>query len=338
MTSKTGKTAATLTTSMQPPSFAEALGGAVLQLAVVLGVWFKMTPAAACVPDPRAAACLGDCWGRQVLITLGLSLAFWLYSLRTIPTTGTSDPSIVDRLWSILPVAYSWHFYLSVPLSMQAGAPRVLLMAALVSVWGTRLTYNFAKKGGFSGGEDYRWEEIRTWFAPGVQWESFNLLFICLFQQLVVLAFTSPVAAAAHSAQPLTPIDALAALIAAALIAGEAVADAQMFAFQTEKYRRVGAKEPLGAYARGFIETGLWSISRHPNYFCEVSLWWAVYLFSIPATGAALNWTVLGPVFLTCLFVLPRASLDLTELLSCRKYKDYPDYQARVPRFVPFLK
>ena len=46
---------------------------------------------------------------------------------------------------------------------------------------------------------------------------------------------------------------------------GEAVADKQMFEFQTEKYRRKRAGEHLGEYAHGFVRTGLWGYSRHPN-------------------------------------------------------------------------
>ena len=58
-------------------------------------------------------------------------------------------------------------------------------MAAVVTAWGLRLSYNFAIKGGYSaGGEDYRWAEIRKWFnAPGWKWEVFNLVFICFAQQ-----------------------------------------------------------------------------------------------------------------------------------------------------------
>ena len=55
----------------------------------------------------------------------------------------------------------------------------MLLLATLASIWGLRLTANFARKGGFSGGEDYRWAEIRTWPGFDRGWEVFNLLFIC---------------------------------------------------------------------------------------------------------------------------------------------------------------
>ena len=57
------------------------------------------------------------------------------------------------------------------------------------------------------------------------------------------------------------------------------------------RYRRIHADEPLGpVYGAGFISSGLWGYSRHPNYFCEVSLWWAFYLFSIAAGLPLLNW------------------------------------------------
>jgi steroid 5-alpha reductase family enzyme len=69
------------------------------------------------------------------------------------------------------------------------------------------------------------------------------------------------------------------------------------------------------------LHAGLWSWSRHPNYFCEVSTWWAFYLFTVGATDPAattetwqlyINWTIIGPLFLTLLFVPPGASLDVT--------------------------
>lgn len=327
MTSKTGCTQATLKGTGNPPTIHAALFGAVAQLTIVLGVWVQYTSFGSCFADP--SGCLSDPWARQVALTLAMCGCLWLYSLRTIPRTGTSDPSIVDRLWSILPWLYVWHFYFSAP------SPRLLLMAVLSTVWGLRLTANFAIKGGFSGGEDYRWVEIRSW--PGFErgFELFNLLFICFFQQLVILSFASPAAVALGSGVPLNGLDALATALYLALVGGEALADYQQLRFQTEKYRRIRAKEPPGEYERGFVESGLWGYSRHPNYFCEVALWWAFYLFG-PASGAPLlNMSLMGPLFLTCLFCLPHASADVTETLSSRKYAAYPEYQRRVSRFLP---
>ena len=73
-----------------------------------------------------------------------------------------------------------------------------------------------------------------------------------------------------------------------------------------------------------------------PDYFCEVTLWWAFYLFSVSATGELINWSILGTAFLSCMFLLPRGSLDVTEALSSRKYKQYGVYQQSVSRFVPW--
>ena len=123
----------------------------------------------------------------------------------------------------------------------------------------------------------------------------------------------------------------------AVLLVMETVADNQMYNFQTEKYRRQRLQLPPEEYARGFIESGLWAYSRHPNYFCEVTLWWVFYGFSVAATGQWLNWTILGAIFLTLLFLPPGASLDVTEALSSQKYPGYEDYQHRVSRFVPWF-
>lgn len=213
-------------------------------------------------------------------------------------------------------------------------------MAICSTVWGVRLTANFVVKGGFSGGEDYRWVVVRKWFdgAPrGLGFGTFTALFVVLCQLLIILGFTSPAVLDLYDALPFGPLDALATALFAACFVLETVADAQMLAFQTEKYRRLAAKEPAGPFARGFIETGLWAYSRHPNYCGELGMWWAYYLFGVSASGAWLNWTLVGPFFLNLLFLPPGASLDLTEALSSRKYAAYPEYQARVSRCFPWF-
>ncbi|CAJ1401540.1 unnamed protein product, partial [Effrenium voratum] len=333
MTTKTG---ATELKEVPPgPPLPLALAGAVIQLSVMHYVW-STTSAGECLHAPLS--CLlhpfqADAWGRTVIFVDLLALSTWAYSLHSVPHTGTSDPSIVDRLWSIMPWLYTWHWFLSSCWSGQANG-RLLLMALLATMWGVRLTYNFYIKGGFSGGEDYRWAVVRRWY-PGWQWEVFNLVFICCFQQVAVMAFTVPAVAALQSTAPLQVADLLSAALFVALFIGETVADKQMFEFQTEKYRRKAAGEPLKEYTDGFIQSGLWAYSRHPNYFCEVSMWWVFYLFSIPASGKVFNWTIWGAIFLSGLFVIPGASLDITEALSTSKYPEYAKYQQRVSKFFP---
>ena len=345
MTSLTGKTEQTLAGSINPPPFAAAMGGALLQLGTLGYVWSHHAGegTAQCLAG-EPFKCLAD--GPLVSDPLGFlilavqiqTFGFWLISLwGHVEGKGHADPSIVDRLWSILPWLYCWYFVGVSWLRTDAEVhPRVVLMAAVATVWGLRLTWNFYIKGGFSGGEDYRWSEIRKWF-PGAQFEVFNFVFICFFQQNEIMAFALPVAAAFRSKAPLGALDLAAAAGYLVLVAGEATADLQMFRYQKEKYRRRDAGEPAGPYARGFIETGLWAYTRHPNYFCEVTLWYVFYIFSVAATGQWLNWTLFGCVFLSGLFLPPGASLDVTEALSSRKYKAYPEYQASVSRFFPWF-
>mmetsp|Transcript_25253 Transcript_25253/g.86614 ORF Transcript_25253/g.86614 Transcript_25253/m.86614 type:complete len:494 (-) Transcript_25253:103-1584(-) len=330
MTTLTGSTAmrAGLRADVKPPPFSVAVGGAAVQMATLLFVWHR-TSASECLRSPLGCT---DAWGKLLLFVLGGVFAIWAASVVSARFKGFkhSDASLVDRLWSLQPVAYAWYCYASNP------TQRGLVIACVSSVWGARLTYNFAAKGGYSGGEDYRWAEVRTWY-PGWKYEVFHLVFVCGFQQLLILAFSLPAVAAMQSTEPFGGLDFVAAFAFLAMVCGEGVADAQMLKFQREKYRRLGAGEKAGPFAKGFLDSGLYAVSRHPNYFCEVGLWWAFYLFAVSATASVLNWTGLGALYLTLLFVPPGASIDVTEHLAQRKYEHYAGYQQRVSRFVPWF-
>ena len=66
----------------------------------------------------------------------------------------TREYSWVDRIWSIIPVVYVAVF----ATAARFADTRLDVMLALVVLWGARLTFNFARKGGYArGGEDYRW-------------------------------------------------------------------------------------------------------------------------------------------------------------------------------------
>jgi len=106
-------------------------------------------------------------------VLAGICFATWLLSVIT------KDTSWVDRIWSVIPVVYVWIF---------AGASgftdvRLNVIAAIVTLWGARLTFNFARKGGYQpGGEDYRWEILRQGMSPA-GYQVFNIFFRMLSPQ-----------------------------------------------------------------------------------------------------------------------------------------------------------
>lgn len=266
---------------------------------------------------------------RLVLLMIGTSLICFV--------TGeiTKNSSQVDKLWSIMPAVYVWMVAFDANFN-----PRITLMAVLVSIWAIRLTYNFHRKGGYSwkfwsGVEDYRWEVLRQSpaFKSKIVWKIFHLLFICLYQMSLILLFTLPIIVAWQGEN--TPIG-IADFILSAIFIGfvtlEAIADNQQWDFQTEKYRRKHSNLPLEEYSKGFIDTGLWSKMRHPNYLGEQSVWVTFYFFSVIATDRWLNWSMMGAVLLVLLF---QKSSEFSEKITSEKYTQYQDYIKRVPRFFP---
>jgi steroid 5-alpha reductase family enzyme len=239
----------------------------------------------------------------------------------------TREQSWVDRLWSILPVVYIAWF-------AGQGAwrdPRLNLMALLAAVWGARLTFNFWRKGGYApGGEDYRWAEVRRRIPPA-WFPLFNLIFVSVVQNLLLLAIALPAWIALRRPRvPLGALDAAATALILVCIAGEALADQQQWRFQAEKRARRARGEMLEP---GFLTTGLFRYSRHPNYFCEMAIWWGFYVLGVAAGGRWVNPSLVGPVALTALF---HGSTRLTEEISARKYPAYAAYQESTSRLLPW--
>ena len=257
--------------------------------------------------------CLAIC-----AVTIALT---WLASVLT------HEYSWVDRIWSVVPVVYVWVFAV-------AGAfdVRLVLMAVLVTAWGIRLTFNFARKGGYRpGGEDYRWAVLRDRMSPR-QFALFNLLFISMYQNALILLFCLPAFTVFEAgATPLGVWDVVLAVVFLALLAGEAVADQQQWAFhQWKAGERAAGRSPHP----GFLQSGLFRVSRHPNFFFEQAQWWVFYGFAVAASGVWLHWTIAGAVLLSALFV---GSTVFTESISRAKYPDYDAYRARTSPLVPWF-
>ena len=250
-------------------------------------------------------------------------------------STVTNNYSQVDKLWSIIPIAYSW------VVAWKSGFDsRVIVMAILVSIWGIRLTYNFIRRGGYSlriweGEEDYRWAILRAKpeFQVKWKWLLFNLFFISLYQMGLILLFTLPILKAVGG-NPWSLWDIGFSILFILLVFIEAVADQQQWEFQNEKHSRQSSGKELGEkYKAGFIRDGLWGIVRHPNYAAEQAIWIVFYFFSVSATGNWINWSMMGCLLLILLF---KGSADFSESISVSKYPAYKKYIQEVPRFIPF--
>jgi steroid 5-alpha reductase family enzyme len=249
----------------------------------------------------------------------------------------TGNNSQVDKLWSLLPIAYVW-----VVAGYGGFAPRLVLMGILVTLWGVRLTVNFALKGAYqwrfwTGEEDYRWLVLRgkPEFSPRWKWTVFNLLFISAYQNVLILLFTLPaIVALQYISVPVGILDYAAAGLVLFFIVFETLADIQQWNFQSKKQAMTRAGEELtGDYKKGFLDKGLWAYSRHPNYFAEQAIWVCFYLFSVAASGQWFNWSVAGCLLLVVMF---QGSSNFSEEISAGKYPGYSAYQERVPRFFPF--
>ncbi len=239
----------------------------------------------------------------------------WLLSVLT------REYSWVDRIWSLVPIAY---------LGIFAGAAgfadtRLNVMAALGALWGLRLTFNFARKGGYApGGEDYRWAVLRERMAPW-QFQLFNLGFITLYQNAILLLICLPGYTALEHRGGFGGWDIVVAVVFLAFLAGETIADQQQWTFQRRKR--------AGGESTRFLQRGLFRVSRHPNFFFEQAQWWAMAAFGVIAAGS-LQWTVLGAVLLTLLFV---GSTRFTESISRSRYPEYADYQRRTSAQIPWI-
>jgi steroid 5-alpha reductase family enzyme len=252
--------------------------------------------------------------------TAAVCLFVWIASLIT------HDHSWVDRIWSLIPVVYVWIFAGSAGL----GNARLDVMAALVTVWGARLTFNFARKGGYSGVEDYRWAVLRG-RMPRWQFEIFNFFFIVIWQNIILLLIALPAYTAYENrSTPFGIWDLIVAVVFFAFTVGETVADQQQWNFQNwKKAEKAAGREPNPQ----FVQTGLWRFSRHPNFFFEQAQWWTLFFFGVVAAGSLWQWTVVGAFLLTTLFI---GSTIFTESITKSRYPEYAQYQARVSPIIPF--
>ena len=247
-----------------------------------------------------------------LIVSLAAFTGIWLIHVRL------ADIGIVDYYWApgflTISATNAWIFGFN---------PTSYLLFGLMFVWSLRLTSHLVDRHRRMKSEDARYAAMRAAGGRSFWWKS--LFSIFLLQGCLQWVIASPlhVVAQSSSVELFTPL----ALVGLAFfVVGffiEAVADWQLRQFR------------LMANSEGQLQqTGLWSISRHPNYLGEMILWIGIGLIAFSASGSI--YTFVGPVILMCAMWF--VSIPLTEAHLAKSRSAFAAYAARTPILVPFTR
>ncbi|GAB3010394.1 DUF1295 domain-containing protein [Mycobacterium bourgelatii] len=228
------------------------------------------------------------------------------------------NSSFYDAYWSVIPPLLAVYWW------TQAGPGadqlRRWLVMVVVVLWAVRLTANWVYAFPGLHHEDWRYPKFRE---RAGRWEFVvDLVAIHLIPTVEVFAGMLPVYVCLT--RPGTGIGWLtwiAFVIGLAAVALELAADVQM-------HRFVRVRQPGEV-----MDRGLWSWSRHPNYFGEFSFWFALALFGVAASPRDAWWLFVGALAMLAMFL--GASIPMMEARSLERRPGYQAVIDRVPRFVP---
>ena len=269
---------------------------------------------------------LGVAWGAlEVLDQSPLWNMFWADIAATVAIFVFSrlykNSSFYDAYWSVIPplIALYWTMAATV---QGIDMTRAWLVVILVWLWGVRLTANWATFWPGLEHEDWRYGPIKT---NAGKWNALaDFSAIHLFPTVIVFAACLPIyAAVAMDARPLNALDYLAAAVTLIAILIELVSDIQLHRFLT--HRKPGE----------IMKTGLWALSRHPNYFGEWLFWAGLALFGLAAVPSAWWWVLPGAIAMLVMFLV--ASIPMIDKRSVERRPEYQAHMARVSGFVPFF-
>ena len=249
------------------------------------------------------------------VFALSVALAFVIQWIAFIPAYLRQTEKFFDLVGSIT--------YITVVVTAVLLSPTVdgrsLLLLGMISVWAIRLgSFLFLRIR--KAGEDRRFREIK---------KSFARFFLTWTLQGLWVTFSLVAALAAITSEFRLELGVYALVGFLVWLFGfsvEVIADRQKSQFKAQA-------ENEGK----FINTGLWSWSRHPNYFGEIVLWIGITIIALPILQGWQWVTLISPIFITLL--LTRISgVPMLEKRADEKWGGQPDYEtykARTSILIP---
>lgn len=231
-----------------------------------------------------------------------------------------NNSSFYDPYWSIIPVLIVLALLLFA--QPEVNTVRAGLTIFLVSFWGLRLTYNWARQWTGLDHEDWRYIDLRQ--STGKAYWLVSFSGIHMFPTVLVFMGCLPLFYANISSNtPLNVFDFLGFAITLGAILIEAIADQQLRNFVLTRK----SSEEL-------LDKGLWAYARHPNYFGEVAFWVGIYFFGL-ACSFDLWWTGVGALSMILLFVF--ISLPMIDKRMLSRKPNYAEHMRKVSSIVPWF-
>ena len=225
------------------------------------------------------------------------------------------DASIVDIVWGLGFVAVSWVLVAS----LEADRPRQFLLAALTSIWGLRLAGDLARRN-LGKGEDFRYQAMRRRW--GARFPVISLVTVFGLQGAIMWIVSLPLQYGSADADPgIGPVAVMGIMVWLVGFLFETVGDAQLARFKADP-----------ANAGKVMDRGLWSLTRHPNYFGDSMVWWGIGIVAAETGSGVIG--LAGP--LVMMFFLMRVSgVPMLERSLMKRREGYAEYAARTSAFFP---
>ena len=249
------------------------------------------------------------------LLIADLAAMLFIYVMSLI----LNNASLYDPYWSVIPPVFL--IFVFIESGKTLTLPHFMMLFA-ISFWGVRLTLNWIKGWhGFSE-VDWRYLMIRD-KAPKLYFLT-NFLAIQLFPTLIVFAQLIVGIKILTIDPNLNIVFTMGFLLVILATAIQYISDEQMRRFRKA---HVGEKK--------CIDEGLWRISRHPNYFGEVTVWWGLYIMLFGLTYQ-FDLYILAPLSMTLLFVF--ISIPMMEKKILKTRPEYKLYQEQVSMLIPYVR
>lgn len=248
---------------------------------------------------------------QTIIFTLIIILVLWLYSILI------NDVSIIDTAFAplVLFITLASIYFSNSSLALKS------IIFSIVCIWSLRLTLLMLKRK-IGHGEDVRYTKLREWKKPGISFNLFSLKQVFLLQGIVIWCVTLPIQFMLSIPDSLefSNLNKIGLLLITVGFFWEAISDYQLNSFKKDL-----------ANKNKFLKSGLWSLSRHPNYFGEILFWWGIFVFSIVNYFSLL--AVLGPLVFTYLII----NVTGVKTLDKRMAKNYDGYSAYIDNTNPIL-